>query len=97
MATELADLQRLCDLLADPVDHRPLRPAHAELLAKLAALQAGATLRAIDGDRVGEGFDALLVREDDDRAFPVRDGVADLLPNSAIALNDEDRALLTSS
>ena len=90
MATELRDLQRLCELLADPVDHRPLRPGPAALVANLAKLQGQGALRSIDGSRVEQDFDALLVREGDDRAFPVRDGVADLLPGSAIVLQAGD-------
>lgn len=90
MATELRDLQRLCEMLADPVDHRPLRPAPEALVTRLGALQREGGLRSIDGNRVAEGFDALLLREGDDQAFPVRDGVADLLPGSAIVLRAGD-------
>ncbi len=90
MATELRDLQRLAELLADPTDHRPLRPAPTSLVEHLGALQAKGALRSIDGNRVDTGFDALLLREGDDRAFPVRDGVADLLPGSAIELQPGD-------
>lgn len=92
MATERIDLERLCEMLADPADHLPLRPAPERLVAHLGALQGKGALRSIDGNRVDEAFDALLVRQGDDRAFPVRDGVADLLPGSAIVLQAGDLA-----
>mgnify|MGYP002631107312 CR=1 FL=1 len=92
-ATTSADeLAALCALVVDPEDHRTLRPAPAITVRRLMALQASGALRDRSGERVIDGFDALLVREGDDRAFPVRAGVADLLPGSAITLEDDDLA-----
>ncbi len=56
------------------------------MVDKLAQLQRDRALRERSGELVAEPFDALLVRASGDRAFPVRDGVADLLPGSAILL-----------
>lgn len=86
MSTDLQELRALCELIADPDDHEPLHPAPAALVDKLGALQRQRALRERSGALVDEPFDALLVRERGDRAFPVRDGVADLLPGSAIVL-----------
>lgn len=86
MSTNLEELRALCALLADPDDHQPLRPAEPALVAKLAALQASRGLRERSGALIEASFDALLIRQANDRAFPVRDGVADLLPGSAILL-----------
>lgn len=92
MTSKFDELDRLCALVADPVDHQALCAGAPELVAALADLQARRALRQVDGSLVGEAFDALLLRADGTRAYPVRDGVADLLPSSGILLEPSEGA-----
>jgi hypothetical protein len=86
-ATDRDELERLCALLADPVDGAPLTVAGGELVLQLAAQQRSGALRERSGALVLDPFDALLVRTDGACAYPVRAGVADLLPGSALLLS----------
>ncbi len=84
MATDLADLERICALLADPVDHLPLAVAPASVLTLLQDQHARRVLRTTEGTLVGEAFDAALLRQSGDVAYLVRDGVADLLVGAGV-------------
>ncbi len=84
MATDLADLDRICALLADPVDHQPLAVAPPAVVALLQDQQARRVLRNTEGALVADAFDAALLRQGGDVAYLVRDGVADLLVGAGV-------------
>ena len=97
METTEAIEKRLDDLLGlavCPQSRQGLRRAGEPLVARLNALIVDRALRNVVGDLVERPIEQGLVREDGDRLYVVRDGIAVLMVEQAILLQDEDRALI---
>ncbi len=76
----------LLSILACPETHLGLRMASAAELAKLnAAIAAGKTLNQA-GKSVTQAFDAGLMREDQKRIYPIRDGIPVLFIDEGVSL-----------
>lgn len=63
-----------------------LHPASPELVARLNAARERGELRNLGGEAPRAPLDGGLVREDGARLYPVVDGIVEMLPESAIAL-----------
>lgn len=88
------DLTAMLAVVACPEDQQTLAVAPKALIERLNALIGDRALRDRSGNLVGEPLDAGLVRADGQRLYAVRDGLAVLLIEEGIALDDDDRALL---
>lgn len=86
-------IDALLEIVACPDDHQALHRAPQALVDRLNAAVAQRGLRQRNGDLVDAPFDAALVTADRARAYPVRADLAELLVDTAILLNDDDRAL----
>lgn len=91
-----ADLQAMLAVVACPEDRQPLAIAPAALLTRLNKLIGDRALRNLAGNLVEDSLDAGLVRADGQRLYAVRAGLPTLLMEEGIALDDADRALLTT-
>ncbi len=81
--------QALLDILVCPETKQPVRPADAELLARLAsAIEAGG-VRNRGGELVSEPVEEGLVREDGLVLYPVRDEIPIMLIDESISLTDQ--------
>ena len=87
-------LQRLIEFACCPADHGVLSIGSAALVDRLNLLIEQRGLRELSGTLLTEPHEALLVRADQSRAYPVRGGIPVLLIPSAILLDDDDRAVL---
>ena len=76
----------LLAILRCPEDHSQLRPANAELLARVnLAVEAG-RLNNRAGKRVEQRMDGGLVRVGNDVLYPIVDQIPVMLPDEAIPL-----------
>jgi uncharacterized protein YbaR (Trm112 family) len=81
-------------VLCCPVSHQPLREAPPALVAHLnLAVRCGA-LRDASGTLVRQELAGGLLTADGARLYPIRAGLADLLPESAVVLTPEERAYI---
>ncbi len=92
-----ADLEALLALVVCPQDRQPLARAPEALVHRLNGLVAQRALRNLAGNLIDEPLDEGLVRADGQRLYPLRAGIAVLLPEEGIALDAADRALLGES
>ncbi|MCA9099905.1 MAG: hypothetical protein R3C10_12465 [Pirellulales bacterium] len=77
----------LLAIIVCPETRMKLRLAESELVGRVNdAIKRGAVHRRA-GQLVGEPVDALLIREDNQVVYPVRDGIPVLLVDDAIALD----------
>lgn len=88
------DLQQLLAVVVCPENHAPLRLAPPALLARSNTLIEQRALRNVSGTLLSDPVQALLVRADGDRAYPVQNAIAQLLVDAAILLTAEDKLLL---
>lgn len=77
----------LLEILVCPESKVPVRPADDELLDRLNRSIAEGSLTNRAGDPVREPLESGLVREGDDRLYPVRDGIPVMLIDEAIDLD----------
>ncbi len=89
-----AHLDDLLKLVVCPEDKQPLNRAPEPLIERLNGFIATRALRNQAGNLVDASLDQGLVRVDGQRLYPVRGGIAVLLPEEGIGLDDEDRALI---
>lgn len=90
----LVRLQALVEIAACPVDHSRLRIAPDALVDRLNTSIERRELRDASATLIDAPLQGGLVRADGDRLYPVRDGIAVLLPEAGILLDDDDRKLL---
>lgn len=74
-----------------PETRQPLLAADEELVARLNAAIGAGRLRNHSGQPVGQRLDGALVRADRQRAYPVVDGIPQLLVDEGIALAQLER------
>ncbi len=80
----------LLEILVCPESHQPVRPVPAEIVKRLAALQAEGRLKNRVGQPVTDALQAALVREDGRYAYPVTDGIPVMLIDEALPLDQLD-------
>ena len=80
----------LLEILVCPDSRQPVRPAPAETVERLAALQAEGRLKNRAGQPVTDALQAALIREDGRYAYPVTDGIPVMLIDEALPLNQLD-------
>lgn len=78
---------RLLDLLRCPETQERLHLAPADVIARLNARIGRGALDDRRGRRVAKKIDGALIREDEKVAYPIRDGVPELLPGGGISLD----------
>lgn len=89
-------LERLVKIAVCPEQHTPLERGSEKLLARINKLVEERSVREKSGTLLTTNLDALLVRADQTLAYPVRDGIAVLLVEAAILLDDDDRDALST-
>ncbi|GEM_PF-603073 len=96
-ATDRGDawIDDLLQIAVCPADHIGLKRAPNALVARLNDLVQQRALRDATGSLVKAPLDAALLRNDHDRIYPIRGRIPELLPESAILLDDDDRATLS--
>jgi len=77
----------LLKILVCPETKQALRPAHAEILARVNDAAGKGHLRNRGGELVRQGLDEGLVREDGSVLYPVREGIPVMLLDEAILLD----------
>lgn len=74
----------LLDILVCPETRRPVALADEALLARVNEAAGAGTLTNRGGDAVQPGLDALLLRDDGQVAYPVRDDIPIMLIDESI-------------
>ena len=77
----------LLEILACPESHQGLALASQEQLDALNAKIGAGGVKSVGGEAVSEVLEAGLVREDQQRVYPIRDGIPVLLVEEGIALD----------
>jgi uncharacterized protein YbaR (Trm112 family) len=97
MGTTETNDKRLDDLLGlavCPQSRQGLRRASKALVDRLNVMIVDRALRNVAGDLVERSIEQGLVRHDGERLYVVRGGIAVLMVEQAILLQDEERALI---
>ena len=82
--------EHLLEILVCPENHARLHPAEGQLIGKVNRLAAAGTLRNRAGQRVESTCDGGPIREDGALLYPIVDGIAGLLIDEAILLEQVD-------
>jgi uncharacterized protein YbaR (Trm112 family) len=77
---------RLVEILRCPQDQSRLRPADAEVVARINRAVAARTAFNVGGEALERPLDGGLVREAGDLMYPVIDRIPVMLPDEAIDL-----------
>lgn len=86
MSTATAVDPELLAILRCPESLQPLRLADDSMVQQLLQQARQGTLKNLQGAKVEADFEGLLVREDGNRAYLVRDGIPVMLIDEAVAL-----------
>lgn len=86
MSTATAVDPELLDILRCPESLQPVRLADVGLIRHLLDQARQGSLRNLQGAKVAPDFESLLIREDEKRAYLVRDGIPVMLIDEAVAL-----------
>ncbi len=78
----------LLDILVCPETHQTLTLANPEQLDRFSQAVEQGQLTNRGGDKVEGQVDGLLIREDGQIAFPIRDGIPEMLPDRAVKLEN---------
>lgn len=78
--------KQLLEILCCPQTRQALRQAEAAELDRFNRMVQDGRLKTVDGRPVSEKLDEALVRADGLCAYPVRDGIAELLVEDGILL-----------
>jgi uncharacterized protein YbaR (Trm112 family) len=78
--------QDLLEILVCPETKQPVKPATAEVLARLNAAIAAGSLRNRGGDKVAKPITEALVREDGKLLYVIDDGIPVMLIEESIEL-----------
>ena len=76
----------LLAILRCPESLQPVRLAEAPLFQRLLDQARQGVLQNLQGGEVAPDFEAILIREDGQRAYLVRDGIPVMLIDEAVAL-----------
>jgi uncharacterized protein len=76
----------LLEILVCPESRQPVRPATADVLARLNAAIAAGTLRNRGGDKLAKPITEALVRQDGKLLYVVDDGIPVMLIEESIEL-----------
>ena len=76
----------LLSILACPQTHQPLREANAADLERINARIAAGGAKNVGGKPVSEPLKAGLVRQDEKRIYPIKDGIPVLLIDEGLEL-----------
>lgn len=79
--------QQLIDILVDPEDKGPLRPADETVLQRLREAIARGKARRADGAPPPDRFEGAFITVDGRRAYLVLDGIADFLVEHRLELD----------
>jgi uncharacterized protein YbaR (Trm112 family) len=77
--------KELLEVLACPESHQALREATANELAQWNARIAAGGVKSLGGKPVSEKLEGALVREDQKRCYPIKDGIPVLLIDEGLA------------
>ena len=86
MSTATAVDPELLAILRCPESLQPVRLADDSMVQRLLQQARQGTLKNLQGAKVEADFEGLLVREDGNRAYHVRDGIPVMLIDEAVAL-----------
>ena len=86
MSTATAADPELLAILRCPESLQPVRLADDSMVQRLLQQARQGTLKNLQGAKVEADFEGLLVREDGNRAYLVRDGIPVMLIDEAVAL-----------
>jgi uncharacterized protein YbaR (Trm112 family) len=82
----MAAIDTFSEFLRCPETRQPLRPIDADKLDEFNASIRAGELQNEAGDTIEETLDGALIREDEEIAYPIRDGVPNLLIGDRISL-----------
>ena len=86
MSTATAVDPELLAILRCPETLQPVRLADDSVVRRLQDQARQGALQSISGSKVKADFEALLIRQDEKRAYLIRDGIPVMLIDEAVAL-----------
>ena len=86
MSTATAVDPELLAILRCPETLQPVRLADDSVVRRLQNQARQGALQSISGSKVKADFEALLIRQDEKRAYLIRDGIPVMLIDEAVAL-----------